>query len=602
VNGQACSQGFKSLELGTQLSLSQNGADAAPGGSIDNGNGNSDPGSGTPNSPIVVPTPVAVNCTDPGMRGASKSGIRRLNKIELGNATRSLIQGYYPAIEDALNAYPDVIEVSEVSNFAQIYSLEQMQQWALLTDLIANTAKTDGNVRYQMAGDCFKSSSITEDCWDKFYKEYGKRVYRRPLTTDDINFLREQRKGLSSEDAVYKTVSILLRSPDFLFHLESGSSEEANRVRLTDYEVANRISFALTASPPDAELLKAADAGLLKTLAQVEAQARRIAQTKGAQEKLKGFFAEWLQYDHFAGADYLLTDAGSQTRFGGGDMRTDVNDYLNEVVWRQSGSFKTLMTSPTVFARNPSYRNAYSLQSFDESGKTSYQSPNHPGLLTRVGFLSNQGTYSSPIRRGVFVQRRILCVNMPTPDFSVVALRLDEIGKLSGMDHSNAELTTKRTNDSACIGCHASINPMGFALEAYDALGIYRNKETYIEWSSMYASPQVPYYPEIPGTNGKINYHGVQHNLPYPVANVTVDAGKQISVGSPQDLANGIGESGQAMSCMTKFVLRHFERRAETTGDLCLINEVTSALKSGAPVSDAFVKVLANEDIFWRAK
>jgi hypothetical protein len=184
---------------------------------------------------------------------------------------------------------------------------------------------------------------------------------------------------------------------------------------------------------------------------------------------------------------------------------------------------------------------------------------------------------------------------MPTPDFSVVAQRLDQLGSLSGMDHTNAQLTDMRTSATACIGCHSQINPIGFALESYDPFGKRRPAETFIDWPNAYGDPKVDYY-------GSQQLRGKVHSLPFPVAGVSLAPNQSITVNSSADLLTALGNSERAMSCMSTYVVRNFERRLESSGDSCAIKEATAALKSGAPVADVFVKLLANEDIFWRGK
>ncbi len=75
-----------------------------------------------------------------------------------------------------------------------------------------------------------------------------------------------------------------------------------------------------------------------------------------------------------------------------------------------------------------------------------------------------------------------------------------------------------------------------------------------------------------------------------------------MTVNTPSDLTTAIGASSRARICMVNYVLRDYERRTETAGDTCAINEVADALGNGAPVSDVFIKMLATEDIFWRGK
>jgi hypothetical protein len=222
----------------------------------------------------------------------------------------------------------------------------------------------------------------------------------------------------------------------------------------------------------------------------------------------------------------------------------------------------------------------------NQSEANPYPAPNNPGLITRAGFLTSSRWETQPIARGVFIQRRILCENLPSPDFSIVNQRLSDIGELDPLKLANHEITSIRTAGTSCVGCHSKINPMGFALEQYDMIGQLRQEEQVLDITQFYSEK-----------------HGIiaKHSIPATVANVQIGE-KTSSVSGAADLASQIASSTRAKMCLSSFILRHFDRRKENGGDSCALAEATKMLDQDPPVLGLFVKSLANDDIFWRRK
>lgn len=544
-----------------------------------------------------------VQCHKPALRGASRHGTRRLTRSELDATLATIVPAYWK-FQDRVRDLPELDEMSEIDRFDALHSKAQVMQWSQVVSDIGEGLAANPDWRQPMAG-CFAADTVDEACWRTVFTDYGKKVFRRPVSVDEANRLTAMVKDLPTAEGVYLAAHLLFRSPDLLFHIETGTREEGERVRLSSYEVANRISYGVVGAPPDAELLAAAAADGLQDVPAVQAHVERLIGLPAAKQKLRAFFAEWLQLSHVARPHTLYLDWILKLGLSGGletHYQQEIYDYLFHVIWTQKGTFRDLMTAPIAFPRfegiyfgegiNKPYSALAGIYGNDKfSGFTpekqepmAFPAPNHPGLAMRAGFLSGGRFETSPILRGVFVLRRLLCESLPSPDFTVVNERLDIVGAFDHAQTPNHVIVSKSTDSPQCVSCHAKINPVGFALEAFDSVGRSRTNELVYDTTNLFKGPVA------------------NHPLPYPIAGLQLDDGPVRSVATPLDLAGALGDSAKARACMSIYLLRHLERRVETVNDGCALHDATQVLAENEPVLNLFVRSVANEDIFWRGR
>ncbi len=544
-----------------------------------------------------------VKCRAPELRGGARASVRRLTRAEIDASLTGLVPGYW-TIQPKVRDLPELDEMSEVSRFDTLHSKSQVRQWADIVSDIGDGLVQNPGWRAQLAP-CLQADTIDGSCWRTLFTDFGKKVFRRPVGSDEANRLAAMVEALPTANAVYLAAHLLFRAPDFLLHIETGTREEGPRVRLSSYEIANRIAFAITGAPPDATLIAEADKDALQTLPAVEAQVRRLIDLPIAKAKLQTFFAEWLQLSHVARPNTLYLDFVLKLGLSGGLealYAREIDDYLLHMIWKEKGTFSDLMTRPIAFPRyqgiwygdniNKPYSALAGIYGDDKfSGFTPdmqaepdpFPAPNHPGLAMRAGFLSGGRFESSPILRGVFVLRRLLCETLPSPDFNVVNSRLNIVGAFDHTKLANFDIVNMSTASPECSSCHSKINPVGFAMEAFDMVGRARSKELVYDQTNLF--------------QGSV----AEHDLPYPVVGLNLDD-DPTTVNSPQDLANALAASSKARACMSIYLLRHLERRAETVNDGCALSEAVKTLADNEPVLNLFVRSVANEDIFWRGK
>ncbi len=319
-------------------------------------------------------------------------------------------------------------------------------------------------------------SGVPDDAPDRaarlqaFCRRFIERAFRRPLSEDlSRSFIDGQFAQAPDPEAAVKRVLLLtLKSPRFLYR-EIGSD------RPDAYDVASRLSFGLWDSLPDEELLKAAAAGGFATRAQVVKQAERMVADPRAWSKLREFFLQWLKVDHHPDLAkdpkrYPGFDEATQS-----DLRASLELFLEHVVWGERSDFRELLLTNRVFLNGRLARmygaklppdapfQPVSLDPAERAGVLT-----HPYLMASFAYLDT----SSPIHRGVLIARNLLgrALQPPPEAFTPLPAEL------------HPELTTRervalQTRPAGCVSCHAMINPLGFTLEKFDAIGRVRARE-----------------------------------------------------------------------------------------------------------------------------
>jgi len=304
----------------------------------------------------------------------------------------------------------------------------------------------------------------------EFAGRFVERAFRRPLTPElratyvDRHF---QAAG-DAETALKRVVLLALKSPRFLYRELDGTAADA-------YDVASRLAFGLWDSLPDAELLRAAGAGELGTREQVARQAERMLADPRARAKIRDFLLLWLKVDQHPDL------AKDPKRFPGfddhaaSDLRTSLELFLDEVVWSEKSDYRDLLLSDRVHL-NGRLAKLYGVTLppdapfqpvvLDASRRAGVLT--HPYLMTSFAYLDA----SSPIHRGVLLARNMLGRLLQPPQEAFTPLPADQ--------HPN--LTTRQrvalqTKPAACGSCHDMINPLGFTLENFDAIGRFRTAE-----------------------------------------------------------------------------------------------------------------------------
>ncbi|MEQ8788264.1 MAG: DUF1592 domain-containing protein [Pirellulaceae bacterium] len=301
-------------------------------------------------------------------------------------------------------------------------------------------------------------------------ERFVEQAFRRPLTEEQQQFFvyRQFNEADDLSTAVKRVILLTLKSPRFLYR-EVGAAEN------DQFDVAARLSFGLWDSLPDDELLAAAERGELKTREQVSAQAERMVGDLRARAKVREFLHHWLAVEHFADVskDQQLYPEFSEQVLS--DLRTSLDLFLDDVVWSDASDFRQLLLADSLYL-NGRLAEVYGGELPPDAPfqKVSTNREDRAGVLTHPLLLTGFSYHSttSPIHRGVFIARNVLGRVLRPPPEAVTPLPPEAHANLT-----TRERTILQTRAAGCQTCHAMINPLGFPLESYDALGRFRQQE-----------------------------------------------------------------------------------------------------------------------------
>ncbi len=305
---------------------------------------------------------------------------------------------------------------------------------------------------------------------EAFCQQFLAAAFRRPLSEEQKRLFVGVpfKNAKNEEDAVTRVVLLGLKSPRFLYLGLDEREPDA-------FAVASRLSFGLWDSIPGQSLMKLASEGALRTPEQVSVQARRMLADPRARSKMQYFLQHWLQMNH-------VEDPSKDAKLYPGftpeiisDLRTSLNIFLEDVVWSPGSDYRKLLLADYLFV-NDRLAEFYgiSTEGGDEFVKVKVDAKQRSGVVTHPYLLSvfSYQKSTSPIHRGVFLTRNIIGRTLKSPAMAMTFKDSDFAPNLT-MREKVAELT----RPEACQGCHSVINPLGFSLEHFDAVGRYRTRE-----------------------------------------------------------------------------------------------------------------------------
>jgi hypothetical protein len=304
----------------------------------------------------------------------------------------------------------------------------------------------------------------------KFANTFVEAAFRRPLSDDLKQLFVESHfaSAKSPETAVKRVVLLALKSPQFLYpNLQQGETPD-------DFEIASHLAITLWDSVPDKKLAQVAASGKLKTRDQIKAEAQRMLMDPRTKAKLHGFFHHWLELERAEGASKDPKIFPDFTPELIADLRESLLQFIDEVVWSEKSDYRELLQADYLlmnerlgkFYGHPVTGEEFQRVGFDPKQRAGVVT--HPYLLAALAYTKQ----SSPIHRGVFLTRNIVGMSLKPPQKAVV---FED-------SHFNPKLTMREkiselTRSGACMSCHSMINPLGFSLENFDAVGRWRTKD-----------------------------------------------------------------------------------------------------------------------------
>jgi mono/diheme cytochrome c family protein len=302
-----------------------------------------------------------------------------------------------------------------------------------------------------------------------FCRTFVRRAFRGPISDDLVAAVinRQFEGGRDPEVAVKRVILLTLKSPRFLYREAGGLGP--------GFDVASRLSFGLWDSIPDRTLIEAAEAGKLADKDEVARQATRMVDDPRAHTKIREFFFQWLRIDR---APDLSKDPEIYPGFDkaiAADLRTSLDLTLDDILWSDSSDFRQVLLADQSML-NGRLSKFYGAGLADDAPfqKTRFEADRRAGVLSHPYVLANFAytASSSPIHRGVFINRSVLGRGLKPPPEAVAPLAPSLHAGLS-----TRERVTIQTSPAACMTCHGMVNPLGFGLEQFDAVGRFRAEE-----------------------------------------------------------------------------------------------------------------------------
>lgn len=320
-----------------------------------------------------------------------------------------------------------------------------------------------------------------EEASAKVLTRLASRAFRRPATADEVKRLCDlaaevRKEGGSFEESMQVALQAILVSPHFLFKVEQPGVPGPNGKRppVTQYELATRISYFLWSSMPDDELLLMAHRGQLRDPALLRGKVARMMKDVRMNRFVENFAGQWLQLRNLADTQ------PDPRRF------REFDDEIRELMRRETLTFfagvmrgnlpvTTLLDADFTYL-NEKLAKYYKIRGVtgDEFRLVSLKGTPRGGLLTQGSILTvtSNPTRTSPVKRGKWILENIL--NTPPPPAPPNVPELEN-AKLSGTLRERLE---QHRSNPACAACHNMMDPLGFALENFDAVGQYRDRDS----------------------------------------------------------------------------------------------------------------------------
>jgi Protein of unknown function (DUF1592)/Protein of unknown function (DUF1588)/Protein of unknown function (DUF1587)/Protein of unknown function (DUF1585)/Protein of unknown function (DUF1595) len=488
--------------------------------------------------------------------------LRRLTRFEYNNTVRDLF-GTSTTPADAFP--PD--EVSDGFNnnallltVSSLHAEKYMEAAELLAAEAVNNLST--------LNPCDTAAMGEQACAEQFANRFGRKAFRRNLEPADVTALMDAfAAGQTYEKGIEVMIRAILQSPHFLYRVEFTGTETAGSgmIRVNGYETASRLSYLIWGSTPDDALLSAAEAGQLSTPEQVAATARTMLADERAKRGVAEFYRQWAGLTRL---DIVNKDVAAFPLWSD-DMRAAMDAestaVVSHTVWGQTPTLANLLTAPVGLARGP-LAELYGVDATDQI--VSLPADQRAGILTMPAFLAVQAhpDQTAPVLRGKFVYKKLLCrdISPPPPEL------MDRITVPTVTEDSTArERFSAHSEEVVCAACHQYLDPPGFALENYDALGVYRTTEN--------GKP-------IDTTGQFVGTRDINESFDGVI-----------------EMAALLARSEQVQDCVAKQWLTFALGRGIETGDTCSVAPVQDAFTaSGGNLSDLMIQITQSEAFLYR--
>jgi len=556
-----------------------------------------EPDAGAVNPPgrPVAPAPARFSCDGTALPGDLP--LPRLSRRQLENTLRFAVALAVPSdanaiwreVSDTFAAFPIDQRAPAPGDLKGGYgrfdqSIQQAQVDAMydvaLAIAHALTATADRVKRF--LGPCADDASTANDraCLETFVRGWGSRVMRYALPDAEVTWFADIAGPTPVDPAALADVIVtILASPRVVYRIEHGTLDAQAMSPLSAYELAARLSYQFLQTPPDDLLWNAATNGSLLTPDGFAAALARVLSSPQLGDSMDEFVNEWLRLEELPSLEALRDDVVFQS-FAGSPLPSDVTRaaMLDDV--RQSlratlaagRSVADFFNDRSSYASDPSLASIYGVAPWNGVGAPpAFPSSARAGLLGRAALLATGTASTRPIHKGYLIRNALLCEQVGAPPPNAAAMPPTPTAALT-----TREAVTQLTSGGTCAGCHAQlINPQGFVLERFDALGRERTDERLFD------------------TRGELT-----DARPLDTNATVLVGGELWTVSTPAELGRIIDGSKLFASCIARHYFRFSHSRVESaSADGCLLSAMEAVARSDAPLIE-MLKVTANDATF----
>jgi hypothetical protein len=398
--------------------------------------------------------------------------VRRLTNLELERTLSALVGAEEPVAE---LLPPDVRQEGYSENSQQGVPAAFATRLDQLAREIAKRAVKD---RLGELAPCSATPARSERrCAEALVSGLARRAYRRPPSAEEKSDLIAAFDAGAADGGGFAggaevVLRTLMQSPALLYLTELGSDGASGaHVTLTPHEIAAALSYTLRGAPPDEQLLALADSNSLLDPDAREREARRLIGMSDTRQHFRRFVLEWLEVDGLertAKSEALAPEYDAlKSR-----MLAETSAFVDEVMVSGGASVRSLLTAGFASVDPPMAR-FYGLETWGE--RATLAGTGRAGILQQASFLSAHAheDATSPVKRGDFVMRRLLCSEVPRPaDLGIDLVIPPPSSALTTRERFHAHVA-----DPACQSCHATLDALGFTFEGFDAAGRRRTHE-----------------------------------------------------------------------------------------------------------------------------
>lgn len=414
--------------------------------------------------------------------------IRRLTKAEYGNTLRDLF-GVDPSIARDL---PDEVVGAGYTNTLSALLIEQYLSVAneVLERTFAPPGAPPTEVQRRLTGAGPAAGEDPEAAARAAARSLARLGYRRPPSDAEVDVLMRvfalaEQNGKPYPEAMRLVVKAVLVSPQFIFIMPDDADRKAEAsaaggiVALDDHQLASRLSYLLWATMPDAELSALADAGKLRDPSVLEAQARRMLADARSRALFDGFGAQWLGLDKIADKSFDAAKFPQMTPAMRGAMYDEARLFFESIV-REDRALTEFIDGDYTFLNGtlaPVYGLEREVAGGVEMRRVKLANANRGGILTMPGVLATSSfpNRTSAVNRGVWVLEQVLGERVPPAPPNVPPL--EKQGGPEKPDLTLRQRTEMHRSNAACANCHKVLDPIGFGLENFDAIGRWRDAD-----------------------------------------------------------------------------------------------------------------------------